>query len=78
MTSWDKAAYVVAAEFSDAADARIACGMLCSEGIAAHVDSPIMSTLYGAGATWAPVRLTVPAGELVRAMELLRSHGDVD
>ena len=35
-----------------------------------------MSTLYGAGATWAPVRLYVAEADAGRAADLLREHGD--
>ena len=45
---------VVAAEFTNARDAAIAAGMLENHDIECHVMDDAMSTLYGAGATWAP------------------------
>ena len=51
-------------------------GMLKAEGIPCHLNSPIMSTLYGAGSTWAPIQLLVPAKHLLQAQTLLKSHQD--
>ena len=68
---------LVAARFSTEIEANIACGMLADNGIEAHVASNNMSTLYGAGSTWAPVELYVAADKLARALELLKSHGDI-
>lgn len=68
---------VLAAQFSTPMQANIACGMLESAGIAAFVVSDEMATLYGAGATWAPVRLYVEADEFEHATELLKEHGDL-
>lgn len=68
---------VAIAEFSNARDASIAAGMLENHGIRCHVADDAMSTLYGAGATWAPVRLFVAAAEAEQAVELLRQHGDI-
>lgn len=65
------------ADFSNGRDAAIAEGMLKSYGIETYVVDDAMSTLYGAGATWAPVRLYVPEAEAARAAELLRSHADM-
>ena len=65
------------AEFSDQPTAAIACGMLRSNGIEATVVNDEMATIYGAGATWAPVRLYVDAGDTPLALRLLREHGDI-
>lgn len=67
---------VVVAEFTNSRDAAIAAGMLENNGISCHVMDDAMSTLYGAGATWAPVRLFVDKAEAERAAALLREHGD--
>lgn len=67
---------VVAAEFTNARDAAIAAGMLENHDIECHVMDDAMSTLYGAGATWAPVRLYVAEAEAERAAALLREHSD--
>lgn len=67
----------LAANFSDAARAGIACGMLENNGIEAHVVNDEMATLYGAGSTWAPVRLYVARADLEKALELLKIHGDI-
>lgn len=68
---------VLAAQFTTPMQANIACGMLENAGIAAFVVSDEMATLYGAGATWAPVRLYVDADDLERATELLKESGDI-
>lgn len=67
---------VVAAEFTNARDAAIAAGMLENHDIECHVMDDAMSTLYGAGATWAPVRLYVAEDEAERAAALLHEHSD--
>lgn len=67
---------VVVAEFTNSRDAAIAAGMLENNGIACHVMDDAMSTLYGAGATWAPVRLYVAEADAGRAADLLREYGD--
>ncbi len=67
---------VVAAEFTNARDAAIAAGMLENHDIKCHVMDDAMSTLYGAGATWAPVRLYVADADAERAAALLREHSD--
>ena len=54
---------VLAAEFSNERDAAIACGMLQANGVEAFVVDDAMATIYGAGATWAPVRLYVRADD---------------
>lgn len=64
-------------EFSDASSAEIAKGMLESEGISAYVDAPIMASLYGAGLTWAPVKLFVNDDDYDAAVVLLKNHGDI-
>ena len=68
--------YVSAAEFPPEQEAAIAAGMLQNNGIDAVVDGSYMTTLYGAGSTWAPVRLMVPAGRLADAAALLKNHRD--
>ncbi len=68
--------WATAAEFTAAPEAHIAMGMLEASGIPCRVDSPLMSTLYGAGSTWAPVRLLVPANFLLEAQTLLADHHD--
>lgn len=67
---------VLAAEFSNERDAAIACGMLQTNGIEAFVVDDAMATIYGAGATWAPVRLYVRADDAEKAAELLAAAGD--
>lgn len=71
-----RACWVVAESFSSPPQAHIAMGMLHAEGIPCRIDAPIMSTLYGAGSTWAPVRLLVPDSYLLQAQKLLASHHD--
>lgn len=71
MTEW-----VTAAEFTTEPDAYIAAGMLQDNGIEAVVTPNHMSTLYGAGATWSPVILSVPAAQLAQARRLLHEHRD--
>lgn len=65
---------VVVAEFSNAREASIAAGMLENHGISCHVVDDAMATLYGAGSTWAPVRLYVAEADAERAAALLREH----
>lgn len=67
---------VAVAEFPDESRAFIAAGMLRNNGIEATVDGSIMTTLYGAGSTWAPVRLYVPAASAATALRLLSEHKD--
>lgn len=69
--------FELAAQFSSDTAAHMAQGMLQSNGIESHIESDSMATLYGAGMTWAPIRLFVKAPELERALELLREHGDI-
>ena len=69
--SWE-----VAASFSTPPEAHIAKGMLEAEGIPCQIQAPLMATLYGAGSTWAPVELLVPAAYLDRAHTLLDAHHD--
>lgn len=71
-----RSCWVVAESFPAAPQAHIAMGMLEAEGIPCRIDSPIMSTLYGAGSTWAPVQLLVPDTHLIRARALLQQHHD--
>lgn len=68
--------WVVAAEYDTAPPACIAAGMLEANGIEAHVDYQNMTTIYGAGATWAPVKLMVRADRIREAGELLNDHRD--
>lgn len=68
--------FTAVAEFDNEREASIAAGMLGSNGIEAVVDGSIMGTLYGAGATWAPVRLLVPADKADEAKTLLKEHKD--
>lgn len=67
---------VVVAEFSNAREASIAAGMLENHGISCNVVDDAMATLYGAGSTWAPVRLYVAEADAERAAALLREHSD--
>lgn len=67
---------VVVAEFSNACEASIAAGMLENNGISCNVVDDAMATLYGAGSTWAPVRLYVAEADAERAAALLREHSD--
>ncbi|MDE6464997.1 MAG: DUF2007 domain-containing protein [Muribaculaceae bacterium] len=68
--------WVTVAEYSTEQPAYIACGMLRSHGIEANVGADRMSTLYGAGSTWAPVTLNVPADRAEEAAVLLKEYGD--
>ncbi len=68
---------VQAAQFSTPQMAALAAGMLENNGIACVVEPSEMSTLYGAGSTWAPVRVFVPQDRLDDALRLLREHGDI-
>ena len=68
--------FTIVAEFNNEREASIAAGMLDSNGIKAFVDSSIMGTLYGAGGTWAPVRLLVPADKAAEAEALLAEKKD--
>ncbi len=68
--------YIAVAEYDNEREAAIAAGMLQNNGIDARVDGSIMTTLYGAGATWAPVRLLVPATAAEQASALLKANKD--
>lgn len=68
--------FAAVAEFDNERQASIAAGMLRNNGIEAFVDGSIMGTLYGAGATWAPVRLFVPADKAEEASALLAENKD--
>lgn len=59
------------ASFNTEPEAYIAAGMLRSNGIDAVVGADRMATLYGAGSTWAPITLSVPAGQAEQARTLL-------
>ena len=71
-----EASFIAVAEFDNEREATIAAGMLQNNGIDARVDASIMTTLYGAGATWAPVRLLVPEAMAAEASELLKNCKD--
>lgn len=64
------------AQFNNGRDAAIAEGMLKSYGIETYVADNAMSTLYAAGATWAPVGLYVSEADAEHAAELLQQHSD--
>ena len=68
---------VLAAQFSGEPEAYMAQGMLAENGIEAFVQPDSMATLYGAGATWAPIKLFVGEDNLEKALVLLREHGDI-
>lgn len=68
--------FVLAANFSNEVEARIAQGMLDNNGIESIVEPDSMATLYGAGSTWAPIRLLVRESDQKRALELLEQHRD--
>lgn len=70
------AQWTLVAEFDTEPPAYIAAGMLRANGIEARVESQNMTTIYGAGATWAPVQLFVPAPEADAANTLLADHHD--
>lgn len=76
MESLNRTPWTVAASFTTDVEAHIAMGMLEAEGIPCRLNAPIMSTLYGAGSTWAPIQILVPDQYLTRAIELLQSHQD--
>lgn len=67
---------VVLAEYSNEREASIVAGMLHSNGIEAVVDGSLMTTIYGGGMTWAPVRLLVPEASVEAARALLNEHHD--
>ena len=68
---------VQAAQFSTPQMAALAAGMLENNGIECVIEPSEMSTLYGAGSTWAPVRIFVPRASLDEALTLLKEHGDI-
>ena len=68
--------FTAVAEFDNEREASIAAGMLGSNGIETFIDGSIMGTLYGAGATWALVRLLVPADKADKAKALLKEHNN--
>lgn len=70
------APWITVATFVTEPEAYIAAGMLRSNGIEAIVGADRMSTLYGAGSTWAPITLSVPGAEAERATELLQQDHD--
>lgn len=65
------------AEYSDASAAEIVKGMLEAQGLSAYVDAPIMASLYGAGLTWAPVKLFVNDDDYESAITLMKTHSDI-
>ncbi|MBP3535906.1 MAG: DUF2007 domain-containing protein [Muribaculaceae bacterium] len=64
-------------EYNDEREASIVAGMLVNNGIDAYVDGSIMTTIYAAGSTWAPVRVMVPSDRAAEAAALLREHRDM-
>ena len=70
------AEFITVAEFSDEPSAYIAQGMLANNGIEAVVEPSLMASMYAAGNTWAPVRLSVPVEQARRAAELLKESQD--
>lgn len=69
-------AWTVIASYSAEPEAYIAAGMLRSNGIDVQVGADRMATLYGAGATWAPITLAVPSAQADEALALLAAHRD--
>ncbi len=69
-------AWTEIASYTAEPEAYIAAGMLRSNGIEAVVGADRMATLYGAGATWAPITLSVPADKAEQARKLLAADGD--
>ncbi len=65
------------ASFNTEAEAYIAKGMLADHGIEAITGPDHMTTLYGAGSTWAPVELYVRDQDFDRARALLEEHADL-
>lgn len=68
--------WVVIASYSAEPEAYIAAGMLRSNGIDVQIGADHMTTLYGAGSTWAPVTLSVPQAQAPEALDLLTDHDD--
>lgn len=68
--------WTLVAEFDTEPPAYIAAGMLEANGIDARVEAQAMTTIYAAGATWAPVRLFVPTPSAPAAAALLAAHRD--
>lgn len=66
-----KSNWVTVGEFSHPPEAHIALGALQNEGIPAVIIPDIMATIYGAGSTWAPIRLAVPANMAKKAGKIL-------
>lgn len=69
-------AEVLVAQFSTEPEAYIAAGMLAAAGVVARVEANNMATLYGAGATWAPINLYVSSVDAEYARTLLDAHND--
>lgn len=72
----DHQGFITVAEYSDEISAGIAQGMLANNGIDAVVSPSIMASMYGAGSTWAPVKLSVPRHQAEQATRLLKEHQD--
>lgn len=68
--------WVEVGTFATDVEANIIAGMLNASGIDTTILSSEMSTILGAGATWAPLRLMVPASKLEEAKRLIASHSD--
>ena len=65
------------ATFRTEAEAYIAKGMRADHGIESMTGPDNMTTLYGAGSTWAPVDLYVRDADFEEARRLLEAHSDV-
>ncbi|MCH5221386.1 MAG: DUF2007 domain-containing protein [Muribaculaceae bacterium] len=66
----------IVAQFSNEPDAFLAKARLAANEIAAWVEPNTMATLYGAGATWAPINLYVRNEDIERALKVLSSNTD--
>ncbi len=69
---------VIAANFDNVMSASIAQGMLESNGIESQIQNPTMNTLYPApmSGLW-DVTLMVKPSDLDKAIQLLKTHGDL-
>ncbi|WP_305155143.1 putative signal transducing protein [uncultured Duncaniella sp.] len=69
---------VIAANFDNVMSASIAQGMLESNGIESQIQNPTMNTLYPTpmSGLW-DVTLMVQPSDLDKAIQLLKTHGDL-
>lgn len=69
---------VIAANFDNVMSASIAQGMLESNGIESQIQNPTMNTLYPTpmSGLW-DVTLMVKPSDLDKAIQLLKTHGDL-